>query len=138
MFNKHSGKQGVDVLKKQKIILVEFSKNRKEVDVICGNDDINSALSNNDKKLYEFVQAIKELIPNKFKNKKILINVYITNYDTDPKIITKFGYSIFLIRYISNYIMMNTDSMNSYFRNIIKVALQNIEAKQVVDLHDRL
>ena len=125
-------------MKKQKIILVEFSKNRKEVDVICGNDDINSALSNNDKKLYEFVQAIKELIPNKFKNKKILINVYITNYDTDPKIITKFGYSIFLIRYISNYIMMNTDSMNSYFRNIIKVALQNIEAKQVVDLHDRL
>ena len=125
-------------MKKQKIILIEFSKNRKEVDVICGNDDINSALSNNDKKLYEFIQAIKELIPNKFKNKKISNNVYITNYDTDPKIITKFGYSIFLIRYISNYIMMNTDNMNSYFRNIIKAALQNIEAKQVVDLHDRL
>ena len=125
-------------MKKQKIILIEFSKNRKEVDVICGNDDINSALSNNDKKLYEFIQAVKELIPNKFKDKKISINVYITNYDTDPKIITKFGYSIFLIRYISNYIMMNTDNMNSYFRNIIKVALQNIEAKQVVDLHDRL
>ena len=125
-------------MKKQKIILIEFSKNRKEVDVICGNDDINSALSNNDKKLYEFIQAIKELIPNKFKNKKISINVYITNYDTDPKIITKFGYSIFLIRYISNYIIMNTDNMNSYFRNIIKVALQNIEAKQVVDLNDRL
>ena len=125
-------------MKKQKIILIEFSKNRKEVDVICGNDDINSALSNNDKKLYEFIQAIKELIPNKFKDKKISINVYITNYDTDPKIITKFGYSIFLIRYISNYIMINTDKMNSYFRNIIKVALQNIEAKQVVDLHDRL
>ena len=125
-------------MKKQKIILIEFSKNRKEVDVICGNDDINSALSNNDKKLYEFIQAIKELIPNKFKNKKISINVYITNYDTDPKVITKFGYSIFLIRCISNYIMMNTDNMNSYFRNIIKVALQNIEAKQVVDLHDRL
>ena len=125
-------------MKKQKIILIEFSKNRKEVDVICGNDDINSALSNNDKKLYEFIQSIKELIPNKFKDKKISINVYITNYDTDPKVITKFGYSIFLIRYISNYIMMNTDNMNSYFRNIIKVALQNIEAKQVVDLHDRL
>ena len=125
-------------MKKQKIVLIEFSKNRKEVDVICGNDDINSALSNNDKKLYEFIQSIKELIPNKFKDKKISINVYITNYDTDPKIITKFGYSIFLIRYISNYIMMNTDNMNSYFRNIIKVALQNIEAKQVVDLHDRL
>ena len=125
-------------MKKQKIILIEFSKNRKEVDVICGNDDINSSLSNNDKKLYEFIQANKELIPNKFKNKKISIIVYITNYDTDPKIITKFGYSIFLIRYISNYIIMNTDNMNSYFRNIIKVALQNIEAKQVVDLHDRL
>ena len=125
-------------MKKQKIILIEFSKNRKEVDVICGNDDINSALSNNDKKLYEFIQSIKELIPNKFKNKKISINVYITNYDTNPKVITKFGYSIFLIRYVSNYIIMNTDNMNSYFRNIIKVALQNIEAKQVVDLHDRL
>lgn len=126
-------------MKDSKMIVISFTKESKEVDVMTGNDEIKDVLMKNDKKLEVYIEEIRKQIPDKLSKKKIEVNVflYLDKHDY-PGVYTRIRYGFQLGKYLSNISSMLVDQMNQYFLSIIKVAIHNVDAKKLETVDDIL
>lgn len=123
--------------KDAQLVIIKFTKDTKEIDVFTANDTVKEIIMKNEVKLAQYIDAIKQLIPDKLSNKWVKIMVYLfLDREENAGVYTKIKYNLLLGKYLSSACSMLIDKLNDYFLSVVKVTMQQLDAKKLEIVQD--
>jgi len=110
-----------------KILTMKFCKSDSEVEVKVGLDELRKVVQSNDQEIHNVLAFIKSKIPDKYADKKVSVNVYLTVVKNDPSITTVMTYSIFLSKAMQDVSTTCSTELNKFFRKYVLETISKLK-----------
>lgn len=102
-----------------------FKKYSSAVNIVCSSEKVLESLKSDNVSLADNVSYLKKIIPEKYSEKEISINVYLNVKDNS--VFTKIKYPLVLSKYVKAHSAIISEKLNSVFaESLRKVLLQEL------------
>ena len=113
---------------RQRIVHMEFNKTGEDVRIQVGQDDLRKEISTKEVQLSSFIELLKNSIPERWKDIKFKIDVYIGEDREGPVIDTVIKYPFWLARKLGKVTEPCATDMNKLFQVCVLTVIQNMQA----------
>lgn len=113
---------------RQRVVHIEFNKMGSDVRIQVGQEDLRKEISTKEVQLSTFIELLKNSIPERWKNVKVKIDVYIGEDSQGPVIDTVIKYPFWLFSKLGKVTEPCAADMNKLFQVCVLTVIQNMQA----------